>query len=174
MSKKYGTLTSELLSAIGEATGFFEWPLPGTYAWAWKQWRNKKALRNSVYNLKRRGLISEARKNGKRFLELTSKGELESLLSKAILEKTQVWDKQWRLVMFDIPEDAKEKRNLLRALLKRNGFMKMQASVYVSPYPLNREALVYLKQSGLNRYIRIIRANEIDDDSDLVKKYRLV
>ena len=43
----------------------------------------------------------------------------------------------------------------------------MQASVFVSPDALNREAVKFLKQTGLIRYIRIIKAEEMDDDGDL-------
>lgn len=174
MSKKYGTLSSSLLSAIGEATGFFEWPPSDSYAGAWKQWKNKKSFRNTVYNLRRKGLIVQAEKNGRKFLKLTAKGELEKLLSLAALDKPKTWDHQWRLVIFDIPESARDKRDQLRWLLKRNSFVKLQASVFISPYPLNYEAVVYLKQSGLNEYIRMIRANEIDDDTKLKKKFGLL
>ncbi|MEK7161155.1 MAG: CRISPR-associated endonuclease Cas2, partial [Patescibacteria group bacterium] len=83
------------------------------------------------------------------------------------------WDGQWRMVIFDIPEDFREKRDLLRSLLKRNQFIKLQASVFISPYALNREAIEYLNISGLKRYIRIIKIDEIDSDEDLKKRFNL-
>ena len=49
----------------------------------------------------------------------------------------------------------------------------MQASVYVSPYALNREAVEYLKETGLIEYIRIGRLEELDDDADLRKKFKI-
>lgn len=174
MPNKYGTLMGSLLEAIGEATGFFEWPPPQTVAWAWKQHRNKRALRNAVYNLKRKGLLKIVNKQGKKFLELTAKGEIEKLMSLASIERPAKWDGQWRIMIFDIPESSREKRNLLRSLLKRNGFYKLQASVFISPYPLNKEAIAYLRETRLYEFIRIIRANAIDDDKDLRKKFSLI
>jgi len=173
MSRKYGTFSGDLLTAIGEATGFFSWPLPYSRSYAWKQIKRNKDVYNTIYSLKKQKLIREISRNGKRFYKLTSKGQLELLLRKAIMEKPLKWDGLWRIIIFDIPEDFRDKRNLLRSLIKKNGFIKLQASVFISPYPLNREAISYLKQSGLISYIRIIRANEIDDDRDLRKKFGL-
>jgi CRISPR-associated endonuclease Cas2 len=173
MSKKYGTFTSELLSAIGEATGFFSWPPEGTSGWVRRQLRHRKKFYNTLRSLKQKGFVKEISKSGQRFFSLTSKGELELLVRKAGLEKPKVWDNQWRIIIFDIPEDCREYRDRLRWLLRKNDFFKLQQSVFVSPYPLNREAISYLKQSGLIDYIRIIRANEIDDDRELRKRFGL-
>ena len=174
MSRNHLTLSSQFLSAVGEATGFFSWPLEGTSAWTRQQMKRKKLTYDTLYRLKKQGCIKEISKNGKKFLLLTSKGQLELLMRKAGIEKEKDWDGQWRILIFDIPEDCREKRNGLRRLLKRNNFVKLQASVFVSPYSLNREAISYLKQTGLINYIRLIRANEIDDDRDLKKKFNLI
>jgi phenylacetic acid degradation operon negative regulatory protein len=112
-------------------------------------------------------------KNNKKFIQLTNKGQLKVLLSKAEVSKTEKWDGKWRLIIYDIPEDSKPQRTFFRKLLKKNGFYKLQASVFISPYSLNRQALDYLRASGLIDYIRIIRADDMDYDTDLLKKFNL-
>jgi CRISPR-associated endonuclease Cas2 len=176
MSRKYGTFSSELLIAIGEATGFFSWPIEYTESWRRKQLRGykNKQIYDSLHHLKNGGFVKEVSQKGKKFIRLTSKGQLELLLHKARLEKPKVWDRRWRMIIFDIPEDNHKDRDRLRGLLKRNDFTMLQASVFISPYPLNREAVEYLKQAGLKSYIRIIRVDELDDDADLKKKFNLV
>ncbi len=119
------------------------------------------------------GLVKKISKDSKIFFELTAKGELDLLLLKAAIEVPKVWDFRWRLLIFDIPEDCRDKRDELRLLLKNKGFKKLQQSVFIHPYPLNKEAVSYLKQTGLIKYIRIITAYEIDDDTDLRKKFKL-
>jgi phenylacetic acid degradation operon negative regulatory protein len=124
--------------------------------------------------LRRRGCLKIIYKNGQRFLKLTKKGELEALMAKVkgkVPEKA--WDGKWRLIVFDIPEQAREKRDKLRFLLKQAGFKKLQASVFISPYALNREAVEYLKQTGLTAFIRILKVEEIDDDKDLKKQFKI-
>jgi phenylacetic acid degradation operon negative regulatory protein len=89
------------------------------------------------------------------------------------VDKQEKWDGKWRMVIFDIPEESRDKRDLLRLLLKRQGFIKLQASVFVNPYSLNSEALNYLKKSGLMKFIRIARVEKFDDDNEIRKKFGL-
>lgn len=131
------------------------------------------AYSHSMRQLQKRGAVKIINRNGKKFIKITRKGELQILLQKAELPMRGKWDGKWRLVMFDIPLSSNEKRFIFRKLLKRNGFCKLQASVYVSPYPLNRDAIRFLKETKLIEYIRIIRADEIDDDTMLRKKFEL-
>jgi DNA-binding transcriptional regulator PaaX len=133
-----------------------------------------KKYYQTVYHLNQEGLIKITKtKAGKKILRLTGKGQLELLMAKAWLPKQEVWDGKWRMVMFDIPREASSKRDMLRRLLKIANFYKLQASVYITPYPLNREAITSLKKSGLINYIRMGRIEELDDDSDLIKYFKL-
>jgi len=55
------------------------------------------------------------------------------------LKKPAVWDKNWRLVIFDIPENKKVAREALRGKLKDLELVKLQDSVWVTPFPCERE-----------------------------------
>ncbi len=130
--------------------------------------------RRTAYYLRQKGYLKiNCSPNGQNFLQITEKGQLELLLLKAQLQKSEIWDGKWRLVLFDIPEDSSNKRDELRRLLLKNNFVKLQASIYISPYSLNREAIIYLKNTGLINYIRIGRLEELDDDADLIKQFKL-
>jgi DNA-binding transcriptional regulator PaaX len=133
----------------------------------------RNSLDVAVYRLYKRGWIKFVDKQGDRFFKLTKNGEIEALLAKARLPEHGSWDGKWRIIFFDIPEAAKEKRNLLRSLLKKNNFKKMQASVYASPYVLNREAIKYLKETKLNEFIKIAKVEELDDDKGLRRSFGL-
>ncbi|OHA60815.1 MAG: CRISPR-associated endonuclease Cas2 [Candidatus Vogelbacteria bacterium RIFOXYD1_FULL_51_18] len=45
------------------------------------------------------------------------------------------WDGLWRIVFFDIPEKFRERRDAFRNFLKQLGFIEIQKSVWVHPYP---------------------------------------
>ena len=145
----------------------------------WAKARTSKSYekyRQTAYYLKRQGYLNIGRNsNGSVLLQLTKKGSLELLVAKTKLinNSGQHWDHRWRLILFDIPELAHEKRDQLRRLLLAEGFRMLQASVYISPYPLNRLAVNHLKSTGLIKYIRIGRLEELDDDSDLRKQFHL-
>ncbi len=129
---------------------------------------------SAVQRLERLGLVIEKEDdNGNIVFALTEKGRLEALFEKAKIQKQEPWDGKWRLMIFDIPEKARHQRRLLRYLLRKNQFVKLQESVFISPYALNVEAIAYLKETGLNVYIRLLRVDQMDDDKDLCKKFGL-
>jgi DNA-binding transcriptional regulator PaaX len=133
----------------------------------------KSAYYSILDQMGKSGSIEIINRNGERFVKITSKGQLELLVEKARAPLKGKWDGKWRLVLFDIPIAANKSRDKLRRLLKSNNFYKLQGSVFISPYPLNREAIIYLKATGLIEFIRILRVDEFDDDSKLKKHFKL-
>jgi len=180
MAKKDFTKTSKILLwllAAGEAVDSLIITTPKDLKWRINHgdiFKTKNTFTSLAYSLVRRGLIKVENKNNEKFLKLTQKGEIEALLVKARLnQKPTKWDGKWRLVLFDIPEESNKKRDFIRRLLKKNNFYKLQASVYINPYPLNREAVTYLNESGLIEFIRILKVEEMDNDKDLKKHFEL-
>jgi len=174
MSEYSHSLTEIILDNLLNLRGIFPRPYESGYAWARRGRRVPPGeYRQALRRMQQYGFLKLTQKNNKKFIELTRHGQLEALLLKAKLDRPNNWDGKWRLFMFDIPEGSKDKRNVLRTLLKRNGYVKLQASVYISPYPLNREAILYLNNSGLRSYIRILKVEEMDFEKDLLKKFNL-
>jgi phenylacetic acid degradation operon negative regulatory protein len=126
-----------------------------------------------LHYLLRNGYIRYVDKNNERFLRITKKGGLEILLAKAKIRKSENWDGKWRVIIFDIPEDSHTERDRFRRMLKNFNYRQLQASVFISPHALNREAVRYLKDTGLMNYIRFLKVEEMDDDSDLRKLFNL-
>ncbi|MDR3642090.1 MAG: hypothetical protein P4L74_00485 [Candidatus Doudnabacteria bacterium] len=177
MPKKDSTAVNEVLFWLYETGKLLSVIFASKHEWKRRMWNhtwgNYNNYKSTVYHMREQGLVEIVSKDGLRFLKLTSKGQMEALLAKAKVVKRAVWDKKWRVLIFDIPEDAKLQRNQFRRLLKRNEFKKLQASVYVNPYPFNREAIEYLKESGLIKYIRILKVEEMDSDADLRKMFNI-
>lgn len=91
-----------------------------------------------VQELRRQQLITESRDGHLLKLQLTIKGaqRLQRLAVDALVIPTpEVWDRRWRVVMFDIPSRHQHARYLLTSQLKRLGFSLVQGSVWVHPYP---------------------------------------
>ncbi len=133
----------------------------------------EKKLDRTLRRLHNQGWIKTEYKEARKIFRLTNKGEIEALIAAVHMHpKPVIWDGSWRLIMFDIPEQARSIRAQLRHSLRDLGFLCLQASIYVSPHPISPEALALLKKSGLLRYIRIARAN-FEDDTDLRKLFRV-
>jgi len=103
----------------------------------------REQLRRALYNLREKNfvkLIHEDKNNIK--VELTENGRTITKkmdIDQMQLEKPEFWDKKWRLVVFDIPEKKKMARESLRMKLKDLRFRKFQHSIWITPFPCEKE-----------------------------------
>lgn len=172
---KKGQIGQAILNFLSELSEMVPKPFETPYAYIRRAGSiNRTAYRQATYRLKRQGMLEITQEKNKKFLKLTHKGELAALLAKAKLATPGKWDYKWRLVIFDIPEQARDKRALTRQLLKQNGFIKLQASVFINPFPINRAAIAYLQKTHLINYIRILRVDEMDNEQALLKHFKLL
>jgi len=61
------------------------------------------------------------------------------------------------IVMFDVPESKKAKREWLRWHLKKFDYLMIQKSVWVGPSPLPKEFLDYIKDISLKENIKTFK-----------------
>ncbi|HEY4504456.1 MAG TPA: CRISPR-associated endonuclease Cas2 [Candidatus Paceibacterota bacterium] len=130
----------------------------------------------SVARLHKSGLIKFETKNDRKFLRLTDKGEeivAKYKLGSLTIKKPWRWDGKWRLVMFDVKESRKIKRDLLRKQLSGLGFVRLQNSVWVYPYPC--QAVSILIKAGLKMAgeVLYVTADEIENDTKLRRHFSL-
>lgn len=125
-------------------------------------------------DLENAGYLSKRKKNNQSFFHLAPKGKLR-VLKYLGLERLKIkkWDKQWRVVIFDLPETLKKWRDFLRRELKAMGFFPLQESVYIIPYPVTGELDEWLTEWGLRKYVRYLTVSEIDGESVLRKVFDL-
>lgn len=108
---------------------------------------------------------------------LTDKGKKRILkynLDEIEIKKPLRWDKLWRLVVFDIPEDKNLGRKALAAKLKELGFYPMQKSVYIHPYECKDEINFIAEIFELAPYVRFLRVKDIDIELDLKERFHLL
>ena len=109
-------------------------------------------------------------------LSLPSVGR--SALGKAVdstrhLLETQDWDYKWRIAAFDIPEKYSSLRDKVRDILKRAGFEKLQASVWIFPHECEELVQLIKKESNLSGYVLYGVLERIEDDDRLRKLFKL-
>jgi len=83
------------------------------------------------------------------------------------------WDGQWRMVIFDIPEDLRKARDALRSKLKELGFCELQKSVFVFPYECKDEIDFIVEFFGVREYVRYGILRSIDNDPHLRRIFHL-
>lgn len=142
----------------------------------WKKYPNRK-VSDTFYRLRRQGLIDIQTVNHQIYISLTKEGRKKAgifQIDKLKLKRPKRWDRKWRLLMFDIPQERKISREALRGKLKELGFLPLQKSVWAYPFECRAEMQLLQDFFGLsNSEIRLIIAENIGDDSILKQNFNL-
>jgi DNA-binding transcriptional regulator PaaX len=96
---------------------------------------------------------------------------IKELLS--IKRKKQKWDHKWFLVIFDVPEQEKNKRDYLRRFLTQIGFYQYQKSVYAFPYRCEKEIALVKKIIEGGKYMSYIVADSLEHEDELCVHFQI-
>lgn len=162
MSRPFDPTTLKILTALADKTsaGFLE-----LHKNICPQ-KTYKEFYNILYRLQADGLIKKSGSQGALKAEITTEGKT------LLMRKSPKKDGVWKLVIFDIPEKHKYVRNVLRAKLKSLQFKKWQNSIWVSPFALDKELEEEMKELAKKYFVRLIRATDINEMSDLEKMFK--
>lgn len=178
MSKLFGTIamSGRFLSALLDALigDDFFMSRRGMYKFARRLQMGESQLDAVLRNLRKQGFIQKV--GNDQYLITPKARRHKKILDAEETEWDQKgWDGKWKIVIFDIPEKQKYMRNIFRGFLKRKGFIRLQNSVFVSPY-MNYEILDFVRRElKISRYVNFLEAKsaDIEDDSKLRKKFDL-
>lgn len=134
-------------------------------------------IKSVVRKMADAGLLTLAKNHqGQTVVRLTDMGHRELKRYDSSLQsipKPQRWDGKYRLIIFDIKEWKRTIRDELRRWLKHLGFVRLQNSVWVYPYPC-REIVVLLKAHfKIGKEVLYITAEEIENDRWLRREFSL-
>lgn len=132
-------------------------------------------IKRVLKNLAEKEIIQLEEKGDKVYVYL--KGKWSPLVLKYSLKpllelkkKKKKWIGKWFLVIFDVPEDQRNKRDYLRRFLREIGFYPYQQSVYIFPYECKKEVELIKKIVEGGKYISYIIAEEIENE-EKVKRF---
>ena len=145
-----------------------QWHIIKGLHWNWKD-ISRQATERAVQALYDSKLL-EARENsdGTTTLVLNEGGKKRALTYKlryAKIKPAGVWDKKWRIVLYDIPEHLRTTRNAFRDHLTTLGLRKFQHSAGINPFDCKDEVEFFIELLDIRRYVRFIVADSIDDES---------
>lgn len=137
---------------------------------------DESSLARSLAGLNKNKIIILKREKYKFIVKLTEKGKKivkEIQFENMEIEKQQMWDKKWRIVIFDIPEYKKRHmRDAMRQKLQMIGFYQLQKSVWIHPYPCEKEIQLICEFFEINPFVNIITAEKIYNDDILIKHFK--
>lgn len=109
-------------------------------------------------------------------LEITDKGlarVLEDSFNLAVIYGNQKWDGKWRIVIFDIPEKFKPAREGFRRKLNEIGFYRVQDSVFITPFPCEKEIIFLSEIFNIAHFIYFMTTDYFINDQHLKQCFNL-
>lgn len=136
--------------------------------------KRKREIQKRLYELKKKRFVKIYNKNGEDIIEISEKGKKKFLKYKFDEMKIaypEKWDKIWRIIIFDIPEKNKKRRDALRFKLKSLNFYQLQKSVFVFPYHCKNEINFITEFFGIKKFITYIEAKNIEKNKKLLQYF---
>ena len=139
-----------------------------------KKYNLKYYLNQKTKKMVQDGLLKIETQNGKQFVLLTKKGEHKLLYYQITEKKKNIkWDGKWRVVIFDVWENTRSKRNLLRNEIKDFGFIQLQRSVWIYPYPCAEFIELLKTDLSFGKNLRYMIVEKLDHDNNLRRHFSL-
>ena len=139
--------------------------------------RRKYYINTALDRLKSKGLIKFEKNNkGITCVRLTAKGKEELAkyeLRKLTIKKPKRWDGKYRVVIFDIREQRRKTRDLIRRQLVTLGFVRLQDSVWVYPYECQEIIIMLKANTFIGKDLLYMTVDSIENDLWLKKKFGL-
>jgi DNA-binding transcriptional regulator PaaX len=115
----------------------------------------KRSLESAYYRSVKKGLI---KLDENHIPHLTKVGRRKTKLYKPTKLKIGVH----LMVIFDIPENERKKRDRLRTLLRELSFQKIQQSVWETRYDHREHLRAEIEDMNLQQYVRVYEAASIE------------
>lgn len=142
-----------------------------------KRREEKKKVGEMFSRLKKnRLIILQEKEDGTFLVELTEKGKRkvkEIKFEDLTVQKPKQWDGLWRIVAFDIPNKRKGTREALRQKLKEWNFCQLQESVWVCPWPCEKEIEFVVELFYAHPFVHFIESRRIANDVRLKTHFKL-
>lgn len=129
-----------------------------------------------VRRLVERGFVCIQKRRNEEVLTLTPKGEellIKLTQRRFASKKPKQWDKKWRIVIYDIKEDRKRMRRSLRGSLVYFGFVPVQKSVWVYPYPCEDLLAMIKADFRVGKEVLYLVVDKLENDLWLKKHFAL-
>lgn len=126
----------------------------------------KKNVQDFLRDLTKTGYIEKKIEGGKPVFRLTSQGRIKIARDIPIANLArQKWDGLFRAAAFDVPEEKRNTRDLIREHLKNLGFGMLQESLWITPHPLTEVLEEFIEFHNLNPYVLIMESRHITSEN---------
>lgn len=145
-----------------------------------KNWgkNDRKRIYEAIRRLNQKRLVELIEKGDGLYIKITDSGK--QLVKNFDYDNLQLprlkkWDKKWRLIIFDIPNEKRKERQVFSKKLKEIGFYPLQESVFIYPYECRDEVDFICEFLLISRHVNYCLVESLDKrEGDLRKIFDLI
>ncbi|OKP65645.1 hypothetical protein A3842_30400 [Paenibacillus sp. P3E] len=117
-------------------------------------------IRNALSRLKKEGYIASPSRS---WYQVTAAGlaYIKAINSKPARYQEQ-WNQTWDVVMLEVPESERKKRDLFRSALLQLGYGPLYNSVYISPWNYRNEVVAQIRKLELEGKVSILQGQFLE------------
>lgn len=107
----------------------------------WKKF-NYWYLMRTLKRLRKQKVVRFKTVGDKTIIELTNKGKKKILkysLEEMEIKRPGIWDRKWRLIIYDVPNSKRYAAGSFSDMLESLGMYRLQKSVFIYPFPCHDE-----------------------------------
>lgn len=142
---------------------------------ATKEWArfNQSRLRYLLKRLHQQKVVEFKEVDGQIVVVLTDHGKKKVLsyqLEEMMINKPPHWDGKWRIIIYDIKKERKILGDIFRRFLQKMQFLKLQKSVYLTPYPCDKQIEFLRQYYGLDEEVLYLIVQKLENE-EIYKQY---
>lgn len=141
----------------------------------WKKY-NRGYLNRTIDRLNKKKIVEYDQEEGEVIVKLTESGKRKILrysLEDLEIRRPKIWDKQWRLIIYDVPNNKRKYADKLSQQLKKLGMYRIQKSVYIYPFPCDDEIKFLREYFGIGENVWLMKVSSIENDLALKEYFGL-
>ncbi len=138
--------------------------------------KTHRQLTMCFYRLRKQKLVEFKKQNSRIKIILTENGKkvlLRFSYEDMKFKKPVIWDKSFRLIIFDIPETKRYARDSMREKMMEMGCVRFNDSVWVYPFPCQPEVDFIANYWNIGRYVHFALVRDITNRDLLEKHFKL-
>lgn len=166
-----GVATFVLLSLLYDFKSYKQNFKPYSTIYNYLNSYSKSTTRAAVSHLLESGDIEKIVLNDTAHFSLTTKG-FKTITYRFCRQYNALrihWDRKWRIIIFDIPESQRKKRNKVRKILTKSSFGRLSNSIYISPFDNLKMAEGKIKDLGHNIRFFAFQASAVGNEKEIAK-----